>query len=117
MNKMLEDLVEVVREVAIKPGCWTDTEIMLRRFIRTHQAAITDMATRLKAAERDAARLDWLVAHAVEVRDPMLHGSVHLFTAQTTSDEEDEFHRTSLREQIDAAMQESTERSTPEKAE
>jgi len=60
--KMLEDLAEVVREVEIKPGCWTDTEIMLRRFIRTHHATITDMATRLKAAEMDAARWRYLVS-------------------------------------------------------
>ena len=74
-----------------------------------HHVTIADMAKRLEAAQGDVARMNWLVEHDVEVRDPRLHGSVHLFTAQTTSDEEDDFHRTSLREQIDAAMQESGE--------
>lgn len=55
-------------------------------------------------ASKDMTRMDWLVSHDVEVRDPRLHGSSHLFTAQTTSDEEDEIYQTSLREQIDAAM-------------
>ena len=40
----------------------------------------------------------------VEVRTPLLYGSKALFIAQTTSDEEDEKHATSLREQIDMEM-------------
>jgi len=72
MNKMLEDLVEVVREVEIKPGCWTDTEIMLRRFIRTHHTAITDMAKRLEAADallREAVEWNWLDDWVSDMRE------------------------------------------------
>jgi hypothetical protein len=54
-------------------------------------------------AVRDGIRMDWLVSKAVEVRDPLRHGSRAMFHAQTASDE-DEPHRTTLREQIDAAM-------------
>ncbi|WP_051372415.1 hypothetical protein [Serratia fonticola] len=52
----------------------------------------------------DTRRMDWLVAHHVEVRKPLLYGSEKFFTAQTMTDEEDDYHATSLREQIDAAM-------------
>ncbi|MFV8981139.1 hypothetical protein [Serratia fonticola] len=52
----------------------------------------------------DTRRMDWLVAHHVEVRKPLLYGSEKFFTAQTLTDEEDDYHATSLREQIDAAM-------------
>lgn len=52
----------------------------------------------------DTRRMDWLVAHHVEVRKPLLYGSEKFFTAQTLTDKEDDYHATSLREQIDAAM-------------
>lgn len=52
----------------------------------------------------DMRRMDWLASHVVEVRVPQLHGSLHLFTSQTISDEEDLHYHTSLREQIDSAM-------------
>lgn len=52
----------------------------------------------------DTRRMDWLVAHYVAVRKPLLYGSEAMFTAQTITDEEDDYHATSLREQIDAAM-------------
>ncbi|MBP1035838.1 hypothetical protein J8631_09730 [Serratia fonticola] len=52
----------------------------------------------------DTRRMDWLVAHHVEVRKPLLYGSEKFFTAQTLTDREDDYHATSLREQIDAAM-------------
>lgn len=54
-------------------------------------------------AVRDGIRMDWLVSKAVEVRDPLRHGSRAMFHAQTVNDE-DEPHRTTLREQVDAAM-------------
>lgn len=52
----------------------------------------------------DTQRMDWLVAHHVTVRKPLRYGSEAMFTAQTITDEEDEYHATKLREQIDAAM-------------
>jgi hypothetical protein len=52
----------------------------------------------------DTERMDWLVSMDVEVRTPMLHGSRELFTAQTVTDEEGQYYRTSLRAQIDAAI-------------
>lgn len=52
----------------------------------------------------DTRRMDWLVAHHVAVRKPLRYGSEAMFTAQTITDEEDDYHATKLREQIDAAM-------------
>ncbi|MBH3138802.1 hypothetical protein I5M99_18525 [Serratia marcescens] len=52
----------------------------------------------------DTQRMDWLVAHHVTVRKPLRYGSEEMFTAQTITDEEDDYHATKLREQIDAAM-------------
>ncbi|WP_347299392.1 hypothetical protein [Clostridium perfringens] len=52
----------------------------------------------------DTQRMDWLVAHHVTVRKPLRYGSEAMFTAQTITDEEDDYHATKLREQIDAAM-------------
>lgn len=56
------------------------------------------------AVPDDTRRMDWLVAHHVAVRKPLLYGSKAMFTAQTITDEEDDYHATTLREQIDAAM-------------
>lgn len=53
----------------------------------------------------DTRRMDWLVSKTVNVREPMVYGSHDLFWSQTTSDDWAEVHKTSLREQIDAAMQ------------
>lgn len=52
----------------------------------------------------DIRRMDWLVSHHVTVRKPLRYGSEAMFTAQTVTDEEDDYHATKLREQIDAAM-------------
>lgn len=52
----------------------------------------------------DVRRMDWLVSKTVDVREPMVYGSHSLFWSQTITDEEDEYHATKLREQIDAAM-------------
>ncbi|WP_211130684.1 hypothetical protein [Serratia surfactantfaciens] len=52
----------------------------------------------------DTRRMNWLVAHHVTVRKPLRYGSEAMFTAQTITDEEDDYHATKLREQIDAAM-------------
>ncbi|EMG3683470.1 hypothetical protein V4251_000818 [Serratia marcescens] len=56
------------------------------------------------AVSDDTRRMDWLVAHHVTVRKPLRYGSEAMFTAQTITDEEDDYHATKLREQIDAAM-------------
>ena len=68
MNKMLEELAEVVRldrrerDHAAGYGFYLepDAPYAALTFLQTHHATITDMAKRLEAAERDAARLDWL---------------------------------------------------------
>ncbi|WP_413599406.1 hypothetical protein [Enterobacter kobei] len=52
----------------------------------------------------DVLRMDWLVSKTVDVREPMFYGSHSLFWSQTITDEEDDYHATKLREQIDAAM-------------
>nr|WP_232732716.1 hypothetical protein [Citrobacter freundii] len=53
----------------------------------------------------DVHRMDWLVSKTVDVREPMVYGSHSLFWSQTITDEEDDYHATKLREQIDAAME------------
>ncbi|WP_230858087.1 hypothetical protein [Enterobacter hormaechei] len=53
----------------------------------------------------DVRRMDWLVSKTVDVREPMFYGSHSLFWSQTITDEEDDYHATKLREQIDAAME------------
>ncbi|WP_255467596.1 hypothetical protein [Citrobacter sp. RHBSTW-00986] len=52
----------------------------------------------------DVSRMDWLVSKTVDVREPMAYGSHSIFWSQTITDEEDDYHATKLREQIDAAM-------------
>lgn len=52
----------------------------------------------------DVRRMGWLVSKTVDVREPMVYGSHSLFWSQTITDEEDDYHATKLREQIDAAM-------------
>jgi len=52
----------------------------------------------------DTRRMDWLVSKTVNVREPMVYGSHSLFWSQTISDDWEEEHKTTLREQIDAAM-------------
>ena len=54
----------------------------------------------------DTKRMDWLVSKTVNVREPMVYGSHSLFWSQAITDENDEYHATKLREQIDAAMAE-----------
>ncbi len=52
----------------------------------------------------DTRRMDWLVSKTVNVREPLVYGSRDLFWSQTISDDWEEKHKTTLREQIDAAM-------------
>ena len=55
-------------------------------------------------APDDVLRMDWLVSKTVDVREPMVYGSHSIFWSQTITDEDDDYHATKLREQIDAAM-------------
>lgn len=52
----------------------------------------------------DVLRMDWLVSKTVDVREPMVYGSHSIFWSKTITDEDDDYHATKLREQIDAAM-------------
>ena len=52
----------------------------------------------------DVRRMDWLVSKTIDVREPMVYGSHSIFWSQTITDEDDDYHATKLREQIDAAM-------------
>jgi len=62
MNKMLEDLAEVVRaqqeyDVKAEKGGHERFLALATDFIRNHHATITDMAEWLDAVERDAERM------------------------------------------------------------
>ena len=52
----------------------------------------------------DTKRMDWLVSMCVEVREPLRYGSAPVFHAVAVTDEEDDYHATTLREQIDAIL-------------
>ena len=80
-------------------------------FIRTHHATITDMAKRLEAAERDAARYRWILEHFRFANDSLRE---IWFDAHTRVNQED---AKDLDKEIDAAMQESGDRRTPEQPE
>lgn len=53
----------------------------------------------------DKQRMDWLASKVVNVRNPMVCGSHSMFWSQAITDEEDDYYRTKLREQTDAAME------------
>ncbi len=57
-------------------------------------------------AMNDTQRLDWLERHVVEVRDPLVHGSRHMFFAQDLAEEGEEY-RNNIRAAIDEAQKES----------
>lgn len=67
-------------------------------------AMLQGAAGNSSAIPDDVRRMDWLVSKTVDVREPMVYGSHSLFWSQTITDEEDDYHATKLREQIDAAM-------------
>ena len=73
-------------------------------FIEVHREFLDEAATALSGLVADKQRMDWLVSQHVEVRTPLVYGSRANFVAQQLSDEEDEVHRTDLREQIDRAL-------------
>lgn len=65
-------------------------------------AILNEVRSQAVQGSDDTKRMDWLVAHHVEVRKPLVYGSQELFVAQCDSDDHEE-HHTTLREQIDAA--------------
>lgn len=105
MSKMLEDLAVAVRACDDANGHapLSDTELDLRVFIKRHHATITDMAKRLEAAERDAARYRWLREHFRFANDSLRE---IWFDAHTRVNQED---AKDLDKEIDAALQESGE--------
>ncbi|EIV8704488.1 hypothetical protein MA587_002639 [Escherichia coli] len=86
-------------------GDWLyDDPIDLARAIRKGPDMPTVQGGNSPVIPDDVRRMDWLVSKTVNVREPMVYGSHSLFWSQTITDEEDDYHATKLREQIDAAM-------------
>lgn len=86
-------------------GDWLyDDQIDLARAIRKGPDMPTVQGGNSPVIPDDVRRMDWLVSKTVDVREPMVYGSHSLFWSQTITDEEDDYHATKLREQIDAAM-------------
>lgn len=86
-------------------GDWLyDDPIDLARAIRKGPDMPTVQGGSSPVIPDDVRRMDWLVSKTVDVREPMVYGSHSLFWSQTITDEEDDYHATKLREQIDAAM-------------
>lgn len=86
-------------------GDWLyDDPIDLAREIRKGPDMPTVQGGNSPVIPDDVRRMDWLVSKTVDVREPMVYGSHSLFWSQTITDEEDDYHATKLREQIDAAM-------------
>ncbi len=86
-------------------GDWLyDDPIDLARAIRKGPDMPTVQGGNSPEIPDDVRRMDWLVSKTVDVREPMVYGSHSLFWSQTITDEEDDYHATKLREQIDAAM-------------
>ncbi|WP_395225292.1 hypothetical protein [Escherichia coli] len=86
-------------------GDWLyDDPIDLARTIRKGPDMPTVQGGNSPEIPDDVRRMDWLVSKTVDVREPMVYGSHSLFWSQTITDEEDDYHATKLREQIDAAM-------------
>ncbi|MFU0948145.1 hypothetical protein ACM26Q_20835 [Kluyvera ascorbata] len=81
-----------------------DDPIELARAIRKGPDMPTVQGGNSPVIPDDVRRMDWLVSKTVDVREPMVYGSHSLFWSQTITDEEDDYHATKLREQIDAAM-------------
>ena len=86
-------------------GDWLyDDPIDLARAIRKGPDMPTVQGGNYPVIPDDVRRMDWLVSKTVDVREPMVYGSHSLFWSQTITDEDDDYHATKLREQIDAAM-------------
>jgi hypothetical protein len=78
-----------------------------------HRAELAEAAAAAMAEQRDTAeeqrkadkaRLDWLEHHLVEVREPLVNGSLHLFFARPDDSFEGEEGPSDLRAKIDAAI-------------
>ncbi|MCK7051055.1 hypothetical protein L8Q43_22460, partial [Enterobacter roggenkampii] len=98
------ELVNSLRDTAVKyQGCQQLREQISKTLsqVITH----TPHCSNSPVIPDDVRRMDWLVSKTVDVREPMVYGSHSLFWSQTITDEEDDYHATKLREQIDAAME------------
>ena len=119
MNKMLEDLavkaptpMQALAQIADGSGLSkADMQDLAAWSYNTHHATIADMAKRLEAAERDAARYRWILEHFRFANDSLRE---IWFDAHTRVNQED---AKDLDKEIDAAMQESGDRRTPEQPE
>jgi len=72
--------------------------------VRELRAAMLQPSSGALQLPDDTKRMDWLVSKTVNVREPLVYGSRSLFWSQTISDDWEEEHKTTLREQIDAAI-------------
>ncbi|NYA42913.1 hypothetical protein HZI31_06285 [Serratia fonticola] len=108
----MKDALLIIRDQLTMGYKLSFAEVMLLQ--QAIDVAVNHVGDSNEKVPDDTRRMDWLVAHYVEVRKPLLYGSEKFFTAQTLTDEEDDYHATSLREQIDAAMAAAP---TPTKAE
>lgn len=72
----------------------------MERAARNHAADLTFA----QSATTDSKRLDWLERHHVEVRDPLLYGSRHMFLATPVRVEGMEDEPSNLRDMIDGLM-------------
>ena len=100
-----KDLTDDVLDEIIA-GAKTSMEQYLALSLKAERAAMLQgTAGNSPAIPDDVRRMDWLISKTVDVREPMVYGSHSLFWSQTITDEEDDYHATKLREQIDAAME------------
>jgi flagellar basal body-associated protein FliL len=95
------DCERIIQWVNDARSGYTETaEETLSQAIDRAQAA----ELRASKAEADKARLDWLEHHLVEVREPLVNGSLHLFFASPDDSFEGEEGPSDLRAKIDAAI-------------
>lgn len=96
------ELVNQLRDIAVE---YRDTQQLRERIAHTVRAALQPgNSAQPVTVPDDTRRMDWLVSKTVNVREPLVYGSHDLFWSQTISDDWEEEHKTTLREQIDAAM-------------
>lgn len=101
----LEDVLEWINGLPVPTKSATANYCRLKNFITDYRAAMLQGADgNPPVILDDVRRMDWLVSKTVDVREPMVYGSHSLFWSQTITDEDDDYHATKLREQIDAAM-------------
>nr|WP_318380014.1 hypothetical protein [uncultured Enterobacter sp.] len=103
-----KDLTDDVLDEIIA-GAKTSLEQYLALSLKAERAAMPGKSEPVSQPYKlpdDTKRMDWLVSKTVNVREPMVYGSHSLFWSQAITDENDEYHATKLREQIDAAMAE-----------